>query len=70
MKGLMEILAKSGAGGSEQSPVDSEDPATDSADSGSNEGFEASAASVMEALKSGDPEAFSEALKACIEMAR
>jgi hypothetical protein len=70
MKGLMEMLAKSPSDDSKSplgSPSDS-DGDEGSVDSG--ESFDASAAAAMDAVKSGDSEAFAEALKACIEMSR
>lgn len=68
MKGLMELLAKSDTGSrpSESSELGLGDGM--GAEPVSPESFDASASAAMDAMKSGDTEAFAEALRACIEM--
>lgn len=62
MAGLLELLSKS----SGSTPSASTDPA---APIGTEGGFESAAAQVMDCLKNNDVPGFSEALRACIEMA-
>lgn len=76
MDNLMSLLGagKGPAKGPGKGPVD--DPAVDVVDAaddtaptaGDDEGFKAAASEAMDAMKAGDIDAFSDALKTCIEM--
>lgn len=75
MDNLMSLLGagKGPAKGPGKGPVD--DPAVDDTDvdpdaeGTDDEGFKAAASEVMDAMKTGDPDAFADALKTCISMA-
>lgn len=69
MKGLMELLAKSGSDEPSETASDSADLDTTAAPD-STAAFDDSASQAMDAIKSGDPAAFADALRACIEMSR
>jgi hypothetical protein len=74
MKGLLEVLAKSGSNPSTKTPSEAPETGEFKSDDGagpddpSDENFQAAAGEAMQALQDGDAASFAESLKACIEM--
>lgn len=70
MKNLMKMLADSGDDDAQSSPMDSAADDDDTAVAGADEGFNAAAEEAFSALETKDVDAFTSALKTCIDMSR